>query len=113
MLKNVESVPVMFDLLLMVGFLGLACIPLARERTRARWAVSVSVVGGTLGAMVHVVMLGLRMHWITLGQRADVSFEMLVSDIDNILLGLIFALIISGQLRGFRESENVGRGPAG
>jgi hypothetical protein len=110
--KDIELIPVIFDVVLIAGLLCFACIPLDRARIRARWATSVFVVGGTLGVMFHVVRLLLRMHWITLGHRADVSVDMLVSDIDNVLLGLILALIISGQLRGVRKSENTRPEPA-
>jgi hypothetical protein len=110
--KDIELIPVFFDVVLIALLLCFACIPLDRARIRARWATSVFVVGGTLGATVHVVSLLLRMHWITFGHRADVSVEMLVSDIDNVQCGLLIALIISGQLRGVRKSVNVRREPS-
>jgi len=110
--KDIELIPIIFDVVLVAGLVCFACTPLSRARIRARWATSVFVVDGILGAALHVVSLLLRMHWITLGPRAYASVEMLVSDIDNVLLGLILALIISGQLRGVRKSENMRGDPA-
>ena len=73
---------------------------------------SIFIGGGIFGAFFHVVRLLLRIHWLTLASPADIRLEMFVSNIDMVLLGLIFALIISGQLRGKRKSVIMGHEPA-
>jgi hypothetical protein len=99
------------DCILIVGFGCLVFIPFDKKRVRARWAKSVFVICAILGIAKGVVGLVWDTEWFVLGNEAGRRHFYL----SGLLLGFLFSLILSGQLKGTeveaKKSSNIEEKP--
>ena len=101
------SIQIILDWALVIGcaFLIVAPFPpLERKRDRTRWAKAVLVCIGILGVAKGIACLSLDAGWYVFSE----SRRYLIDDgvrlvYDGFALGAIFALILSGQLRGTKR----------
>jgi hypothetical protein len=89
-----------------VPIAGCACFasfPLDSKRVRARWAKLLPVATGLVGIANGVLSLNLDARWLVLSTNAYYKLDRGRYLIDGVILGLIFSLICSGQLKGTKR----------
>ena len=77
--------------------------PFSRTRRRARWANCAFVATGLIGITAETVSLMLMMEWLSLSRAASDEVYRVLHYTYGLLLVIIFALIVSGQLRGTKR----------
>jgi hypothetical protein len=94
--------------ILIIGFALCALIPLDRTHNRGRWANRVFLICAVLGIVKEVADIAWEMHRLEFGER---TYIVLNSSSGGFILGLIFALVLSGQLFGTRQNEGMKQPP--
>ncbi len=79
--------------------------PLSRTRRRARWANCAFVAAGLIGISAETLSLMILMEWLSLSLLARREIDRVLHYTYGLLLLIIFALIVSGQLRGTKRSR--------
>jgi hypothetical protein len=97
---------IIIDCSLIAGFCCFACAAFDIRRFRALWAKSVFIISATVGIANGVVELAWDSRWFVLGPDDGRQLTIWLSVINGLLLGLIFSLILSGQLRGIKQVTN-------
>ena len=77
--------------------------PFDRARDRANWAKTLFVLTGVIGCAMGATRLALDVRWLQIGDRPTRELHILLGQVGGLLLGFIFALIISGQLIGRKK----------
>lgn len=78
--------------------------PFERKRIRTRWAKAILVCVGILGVAKSMACLSLDAGWYVFSESQRYLIDDAVRLVyDGFALGAIFALILSGQLRGTKR----------
>jgi len=94
------------DFLIIAGCLFFATIPLQRARVRASWAKCLFVIVGIFGVAVGTAMLVLDRRWFVPSEKSLWAIHGWVMASNGFVLGLISALLLSGQVRGTKQIRN-------
>src|SRR6266511_922632 len=105
MSSNVDSTRVVLKCAVIVGFACMTLFPLSRTRRRARWANCAFVAAGLIGITAETVSLMILMGWLSLSLTARGEIDRVLHYTYGLLLVMIFALIVSGQLRGTKRKS--------
>ncbi len=97
---------VFVDFIFVVVGVGLMFVPLDKRRTRASWANRVIVYTGLFTLLKAFICLSLDSHWIAPDHQMfyfiDTKLRLMFN---GFYIGVIFALILSGQLHGTKRIE--------
>jgi hypothetical protein len=100
------SIQIIVDWVILLGCTFFIFIPLEKKRIRARWANLVFVCSGLVGVAKGIICLFLDMNWISVSHKnfylIDTTLRLVF---DGFLLGVIFTLMFSGQLRGAKRFD--------
>ena len=89
------------NLTLIVCGIAFASINLDKGRLRARWAKCVFIMTGILASLQGFFRIALVLHWVQLPSEASHrQMHVFLIGIGGAALGMIFALIVSGELLG-------------
>jgi hypothetical protein len=88
-----------------------ACALLERRRVRQRWAKSSFVIIAVVGPAIGLCQLGLDAGWIAVGENASRGFRSTLSSGRGLMLGVVLALAMSGELRGRRTEKLPNKAP--
>ena len=102
---NVDSTRVVLKCAIIVGFVCMTLFPLSRTRRRARWANCAFVAAGLIGIIAETLSLIILMGWLSLSLPARDEIDRVLHHTYGLLLLVICALILSGQLRGTKRSR--------
>src|SRR5690348_3916660 len=89
-----------FDLLLLIGCTLFAFLGGDRRRIREPWAKKVFYICAGVGGAIAIVGLAWDLAWFRLGSEASQRLDSCLALVAGTLLGLLLALILSGQLLG-------------
>jgi hypothetical protein len=97
---QIMNAHIAFDIVLMIGFIYLAFIPFDKKRVRAPWAKSAFVICAVVGIIREAVGLALHLGFLGPDDRVSGVMEMFRHLASGVCLGILFSLILSGQLNG-------------
>ena len=106
---NIDSTRVILKCAIIAGFACMMFFPLSRTRTRAHWANCAFVVTGLTGIAAETVSLMLLMGWLPVSRAAHVEVDSVLHYTYGLLLVIIVALTVSGQLRGTKRIRHDGQ----
>ncbi len=102
---NFDSTRVVLKCAIITGFVCMTLFPLSRTRRRARWANCAFVAAGLIGITAETLSLMILMGWLSLSLSARGEIDRVLHYTYGLLLLIIFALIVSGQLRGTKRGR--------
>ena len=105
-----ENIKIIAHCIALIASILFALIPLDQSRLRAGWAKTLFVLIGIAGVLVSVTNLLLIERWIVPAKETVRSIHEVNRVLDGYALGLIFALILSRQLRGSKRSSQATNG---
>jgi hypothetical protein len=79
-----------------------ACALLERKRVRQRWAKSVFVILAIVGPIIGGGQLAFDHGWISVGDEVRRGLQSTLAAGRGLMLGLVLALAVSGELLGRR-----------
>jgi hypothetical protein len=94
---------VVIDCLIIAGFAFFGFLPFDKKRIRVGWAKFVFGIISVTGITDGVVRLAWDLGWFALGSNASSRFNGYLYMVGGVILGLIFSLILSGQLTGTKR----------
>jgi hypothetical protein len=97
------NMSIVIDCIIIAGCAYLAFIPFDKKRIRARWAKLAFAICAVSGIARGVIGLAWDSNWIRLGNDAGRLFDDYLYMGSGVILGFIFSLILSGQLRGSKR----------
>jgi len=100
------NIPIVTDYVIIAGFAYLAFIPFDKKHIRARWAKSVFAICAVVGITKGVVDLAWHLKWFVFGSEGNRRLEDCLFGASGLLLGFLFSLILSGQLKGTKRPTN-------
>jgi len=100
-----------------IGIASFACYALLpflnTTRVRARWAKFTIIISGLLGMVYASVYLMLHSGWLVVDSHSNHVIHIWLRLFAGIFLGVIFTLMIAGQLRGSkRDVKEIRNDPA-
>ena len=102
------------DCIFIAGFTYYGFVPFDKKRMRAGWAKLVFLISAFIGVAKGAIGLAWDMGWFALDVKANWLLNSLLYGDSGLLLGLILALILSGQLSGTkRVVQELGHEPTG
>ena len=106
MYVNNQLVSVIMDCVFVVGSIALMFVPFSKVRVRDSWAKAIFFAIGFIGAICYTVNLTLNMRWLVISSHNSYEWFRWLTFINGLLLGLLAALIFSGQVNGRKHPEN-------
>jgi len=103
---NVDSTRVVLKCAIIAGCVCMTLFRLSRTRRRPRWANRAFVAAGLIGITAETLSLMMLMGWLSLSLPAREAIDRVLHYTYGLLLLIIFALIVSGQLRGTKRSRD-------
>src|SRR6266849_8057755 len=100
---------VILNCVIIVGITCFLFLSFNSARTRARWAKLAILSCGLVGLARGIVGLVLAVGWLAPGERTTDMLHATLSLASGFLIGLIFSLVLSGQLLGRRHAGSAKR----
>lgn len=99
------------DCIIIAGCAILGFVPFDKKRVRAGWSRLAFGIIGVVGVSHGVVRLAWDLGWFALGTVASRRLEDYLCMVSGVILGLLFSLILSGQLTGKKQPPNTALKP--
>jgi hypothetical protein len=102
-----------YDCIGIASYAVCALMPfLDRKHVREGWAKSAFLFFGLIGMADSVVYLTLHERWLVVDTNANHVIHRLLSFAGGIIVGIVFTLMLSGQLLGTkRDDKEIKQGP--
>lgn len=91
---------IVIDCIIIIGCALLGFVPFDKKRCRADWAKTVFLLISVIGIVKGSVILAWDLGWFSIGSRGGQILWNYNSMTGGVLIGLLLALIVSGELTG-------------
>ena len=94
---------IVIDFIIIAGCAFFGFVPFDKKRIRTGWAKKVFGIIAIIGIARGIVELAWDLGWFTLGSEVGHRLDDYLYMVSGVILGLLFSLILSGQLSGTKR----------